>query len=69
MPYNKEELMALSLEEKKELASDLMDSILADEMQPLPEWKRELIKERIQYHNENPGNGTTWNDLKKEYGR
>ncbi len=69
MSYNKEELMALPLEEKKELASDLIDSILADEMNTIPDWKKEMIAERIRYHNEHPGNGTAWNELKKQYGK
>ena len=57
MPYRKDELLQLPLEERKELASDLIDSILAEEMKPIPEWKKELIQERIKHHNENPGNG------------
>jgi hypothetical protein len=40
MPYNKFELLTLPLDERTELASDLIDSILADEAKPLPEWKR-----------------------------
>ncbi|MEP6513071.1 MAG: hypothetical protein ABJA79_04340 [Parafilimonas sp.] len=30
-----------------------------------PNEKKELIKERIKYHNERPGNGSEWNELKK----
>lgn len=69
MSYNKNELLTLPLDERKELASDLIDSILADETKPVPAWKKELILERIKYHNENPGNGVKWNELKKRYGR
>lgn len=69
MPYNKNELLTLPLDERKELASDLIDSILAEETKPLPEWKKELIQKRIKYHNENPGNGAARHDLKKRYGR
>jgi len=69
MSYNKNELLTLPLDERKELASDLIDSILADETKPMPVWKKELIQERIKYHNENFGNGVEWNDLKKRYGR
>lgn len=69
MNLNKEQLLSLSLEERKELASDLIDSILAEEMKPIPDWKKQLIEERIQYHNEHPGNGIEWNDLRKQYGR
>ncbi len=66
---NKKELLTLPLQERKELASDLIDSILADETEPISDWKKQLIQERIQYHNEHPGNGTKWNELKKKYGR
>ena len=69
MPYNKDELLSLTLDERKELASNLIDSILADATKPVPDWKRELIQERIRYHNENPVNGAEWNELKKRYGR
>ncbi len=69
MPYNKNELLTLPLEERKELASDLIDSILADETKPVPDWKKELIQERIKYHNENPGNGIEWKELKKRFER
>lgn len=69
MLYNKNELLTLPLDERKELASDLIDSILADETKPVPDWKKELIQERIRYHNENPANGIEWNELKKRYGR
>jgi ATP-dependent DNA ligase len=40
MPFNKEELLNLPLDERKELASELIDSILADENKPLPDWKK-----------------------------
>ena len=63
MPYNKEQLLTLPLDERKELASELIDSILAEEMKPIPAWKKELITERIKYHNENPGNGIEWSEL------
>lgn len=66
---SKRELLTLPLQERKELASDLIDSILADETEPIPDWKKQLILERIQYHNEHPGNGTAWNELKKKFGR
>ena len=69
MPYDKKELLTLPLDERKELASDLIDSILAEETMTVPDWKKELIKERIRYHNENSGNGVEWNELRKQYGR
>ena len=69
MSYNKEELLALPLDERRELASDLLDSILVDEFQEIPEWKKKLIEERKQYHKNNPNNGTNWDELKKQYGK
>lgn len=69
MSYDKEKLLTLPLNERKELASELIDSILADETKPIPDWQRELINERIKYHNENPGNGVEWDQLKKQFGR
>lgn len=56
MSYSKKELLTLPLEERKELASDLIDSILANETQPVAEWKKELIKERIDLDKANPAN-------------
>lgn len=47
MPYNKTELLCLPLDERKQIASDLIDSILTDEMKPVPEWKKELIREEL----------------------
>lgn len=67
MAYNKEELLQLPLEERKELASDLMDSILVEEAQPLPAWKETLLKERIALDDENPSGGIEWNVLRKKY--
>jgi hypothetical protein len=69
MPFKKEELLKLPLEERRELASELIDSILADEAKPVPDWKRKMIQERLQYHANNPGNGQEWSELKKKYGR
>lgn len=69
MAYNKNELLNLPLEERKEFASGLIVSILADETKPIADWKKQLIQERIKYHKEHPGNGVEWNELKKKYGR
>jgi hypothetical protein len=45
MSYNKAELLSLPLDERREPASDLLDSILVDEFQETPEWKKKLIEE------------------------
>ena len=69
MHLDKEQILSLPLEVRKELASDIIDSILADETMPIPDWKKELIEERIQYHNANPGNGVEWAELRKQYSK
>lgn len=69
MAFNKEQILSLPLEVRKELASDIIDSILAEETMPIPDWKKELIEERIQYHNTHPGNGMEWHELKKQYAK
>jgi len=67
MLYNKKELLELPLEERRELAGDLIDSILAEEIQPLPNWKKEFIKERVALDDANPGGGIKWSELRKKY--
>lgn len=66
---NKEELLNLSKEEKLDLIEELWESLDKELDNEIPEWKRELAKERLQYHNDNPGNGVEWNELKKKYQR
>lgn len=67
MIYNKEILLQLPLEERKALASALEDSILAEESNNILDWRKKLIKERIQADIENPENGTSWSELRKKY--
>ena len=67
MSYNKSELLSLPLDERRELASDLLDSILVDEFEETPDWKKKLIEERIKSDNENPDNGVEWDLLKSQY--
>ena len=64
---NKEELFALPAEERKQLAVELLNSIDEQSIQQIPHWKKELIKERLQYHKEHSGNGIEWKDWKKKY--
>jgi putative addiction module component (TIGR02574 family) len=65
MPYNKKELMALPTEEKVELMGELWDSL--DNITTIPEWKKDLIKERIKSDKADPGNGISWTELRKKY--
>lgn len=67
MAYNKNELLQLPLEERKALASELEDSILADDLQATPDWKIQLIKERIAVDEQHPEEGIDWNILRKKY--
>jgi len=67
MAYPKEELLTLPLEERRELASGLIDSILADELQPMADWKTELVRERISLNKANPTDGIEWAELRKKY--
>ena len=66
MSYNKEELLQLPIEEKISLLAYLWDSI-AEQQTPLPEWKKALVKERIEADIANPNSGTDWNVLKHKY--
>jgi len=68
MTYSKEDLLRLPLAEKIALVEDLWDSI--DEQQlvtPLPNWKKDLIKNRIASDKENPTAGTNWEVLRNKY--
>lgn len=69
MAYNKAELLALPAEEKLELADELIDSAIVDNFVAQQDWKLKLIEERLQHHDNNPNNGTDWEELKKQYGR
>lgn len=63
MPYNKEELLKLPVEEKIQLVEDLMESMSNDE-----ENEEELIaiaKERYEQHLKNPDEGISWEEVKK----
>ena len=68
MFYNKEALLQLPIEEKISLVTDLWDSIDQQKAE-LPEWKKALIKERINADKLNSNGGTEWNILKHKYDR
>jgi hypothetical protein len=69
MAYSKAALLALPAKEKLELADELIDSAIVEKFIEEQEWKKQLIIERVAYHDNNPKNGTDWEDLKKQYGR
>lgn len=65
-----QEIMSLSVAEKILLVEKIWDSIAEDtSKQPLPEWKKELIEQRLAEHKENPDDGIAWEELKKKYYR
>ncbi len=65
---NWDELFALPAEERKQLATDLLNSVDEEMLRQIPDWKKELIEERLRYHEENRGDGISWKDTKKKYG-
>ncbi len=68
MAYDIKELLALPANDKKEIISDLMDSLLAvDEEAQLPEWKKQLYQQRLDYYKQNPNEGIEWSELRKKY--
>lgn len=65
MAYNKEELMHLPVEEKLELVEALWNGI-NDDLLPVTHNEIAFAKERLQLHNQNPGEGMSWEELKKK---
>jgi len=45
----------------------LIDSILTDEAGPVPEWKKQLIQERINNDSRNASASVEWSELRKKY--
>jgi putative addiction module component (TIGR02574 family) len=63
-----QEIMDLSVAEKILLVEKLWDSIAEDtSKQPMPDWKKELIEQRLTEHKQNPSAGVSWEELKKKY--
>lgn len=65
MAYNKEELMKLPVEGKLELVEALWDGI-DDDLLPVTQEEIAFAKERLQLHNQNNGEGMSWEELKKK---
>jgi len=68
MSFDKNEILQLNTEEKRLLAFELLDSI--DEefaRQPIPEWKKRLIEERIALDKNNLSDVISWSELRKKY--
>ncbi len=71
MAYNKEELLALSPQEKVALAEELWSSV-EEELMPITDEDVAFAEERLKMHQANPKEGVSIEEFKsyffKEYG-
>ena len=66
MLTNIEDILKLSKSERILIVERIWDSIAEDtEIAALPEWKKQLIEERLAEYDKNKGED--WEDLKKRY--
>ena len=65
MPYNKEELFNLPVEEKLELVEALWDKI-DDELLPVKEEEIKFERESLNLHTQNPSEGLEWPEFKQK---
>ena len=67
MNIDKEVILQLSTEEKRQLAFELLDSIDEEYVdQPIPAWKIQLIEQRINLDKENPV-ARPWSEVREKY--
>ncbi len=68
MSFDKNKILQLSTEEKRLLAFKLSDSIDEEFLnQSVPEWKKVLIQERIDFDKNNPSDVILWSEARKKY--
>ncbi len=68
MAIDKNQIMNLDNEEKRNLAFELLDSIDEEFIkEPLSVWKRKLIEERSAAHKNSPKAVTPWTEVRKKY--
>lgn len=65
MPYNKEELLKLSVEERIKLAEELWESV-DDEQLPVTDVEITIAEERYEAYRKNPKDGMSWEDFRKK---
>jgi len=59
-------IFKLGRAERLQLVEDLWDSIAEEDAQlPVPEWKREELKQRKQRFAQHPSSGRTWDQVKQ----
>ena len=66
MPINKAEILSLSAEEKIELAEELWSSV-EEEFLPITEDELSFVKDRLQMHEADPGEGMSLEAFKKYF--
>jgi putative addiction module component (TIGR02574 family) len=71
MPYNKDELLKLSVEERIKLAEELWDSV-DDSLIPVTDDEITVAKERYEAYLKKPEDGMNWEEfrekIKSKYG-
>ena len=65
MPYNKEELLKLSIEEKLQLIEDLIASVNEEEEDDEEELLS-IAKERYEAYLKNPKDGMSWEEFRSK---
>jgi putative addiction module component (TIGR02574 family) len=59
-------IFKLGRAERLQLVEDLWDSIAEEDAQlPVPEWKREELRQRKQRFAQHPSSGRTWEQVKQ----
>ena len=60
---------ALSIDEKIDYVESLWDRIVDESTVPIPEWHRELLRERLEAHRTDPAAGRLWSEVRAELER
>ncbi|MCY7421471.1 MAG: addiction module protein [Chitinophagaceae bacterium] len=68
MPYNKEELLALSPQEKVALAEELWSSV-EEELMPITDEDVAFAEERLKMHQANPNEGVSIEEFKSHFSK
>lgn len=67
--FLKVDISELSVAERIQLAEDLWDSIIEQQEElPLSEAQRKELDQRLENYNQNPANGSSWEEVKKRLG-
>lgn len=65
MPFNKEELLKLSVEERIKLAEELWESV-DEEQLPITDNEISIAEERYEAYLKNPKDGISWAEFRKK---